>query len=113
LDGFSFQPRFLSAEEILVNYQPVLITHETPRIAPHVLLCDSAHPIPKSAELSQVSGPEFYVIKNQRPDTEQCKFTLGVGLARPNDKLFASYGFNRGEENTPTERLYITERPRC
>jgi hypothetical protein len=88
-----------------VNYQPVWITHETPQIAPHLPLWDSAHPIPKSAELPQVSGPEFYVSKNQRPDTEQCKFTLVVGLAWRNDKLYASYGFNGGEENTPTERL--------
>ena len=107
LDEFSYQPGFLSAEEIEESYRPVLTTHEIPQLASGLPLWDVAHPLPKAAELPQVAGAEFYVIKNQRPDTDQCKFTLGVGLAWHKGKLYASYAYNKGHENTPTEEAHV------
>ena len=107
LDDFSYQPGFLSAEEIEASYRPVLTTHEIPQLAAGLPLWDAAHPMPKAAELPQAAGAEFHVIKNQRPDTDQCRFTLGVGLAWHKGRLYASYGFNRGEENTPTEEAHV------
>ena len=63
--------------------------------------------IPKAADIPLLEGVEFHVIKKQRPDTDGCNWTLGVGLAWHKGKLFASYGFNQGGENTPTEEAHV------
>jgi len=69
-------------------------------------LWDPNTPMPKAAELQQVEGVEFHVLKKQRPDTDGCNWTLGVGLAWHKGKLYASYGFNKGSENTATEEAH-------
>lgn len=107
LDEFSVQPRVLTAEEIAASYQPVSSTHEIPNFIAGLPLWDDSQKLPKANELLQVAGAEFHVIKKQRPDTDQCRFTLGVGLAWHKRRLYASYGFNRGEENTPTEEAHV------
>ena len=63
--------------------------------------------IPKAADIPLLEGVEFHVIKKQRPDTDGCHWTLGVGLAWHKGKLYASYGFNQGGENTPTEEAHV------
>jgi predicted neuraminidase len=70
-------------------------------------LWDPARDVPRNAELPQVGGAEFHVIKKQRPDNDGCNFTLGVGLAWHKDKLYASYAFNTGAENTATEEAHV------
>ena len=70
-------------------------------------LWDPAHDVPRHADLPQVEGAEFHVIKKQRPDADGCTFTLGVGLAWHKDRLYASYGFNQGPENTATEEAHV------
>ena len=108
LDEFSFQPRAMNAEEIAASYRPVLATHEVPKLpAAAWPLWDEWRPLPKAAELPQVAGAEFHVIKKQRPDIDNCMFTLGVGLAWHKGKLYASYGFNSGPENTPSEEAHV------
>ena len=74
---------------------------------PATPLWNSLVPMPKAAEMPVVQGVEFHVIKYQRPDTDCCKWTLGVGLAWHKGRLYASYGFNKGEENTPTEESHV------
>ena len=108
VDELFIEPRALSTEEIATSYRPVLATHEVPKppVAP-LPLWDESQPLPKAAELPQVAGAEFHVIKTKRPDTDHCKFTLGVGLAWHHNKLYASYGFNLGPENTPTEEAHV------
>jgi hypothetical protein len=64
-------------------------------------------PLLNAAELPVLEDVAFHVIKNPRPDTDECKWTLGVGLAWHKGLLFASYGFNKGEENTPTEEAHV------
>jgi hypothetical protein len=108
LDEFTYQPRALSGAEIAANYQPVLRTHELPKIGAGGLpLWDASQQLPTAAQLPQVAGAQFHVIKRQRPDTDSCNWTLGVGLAWHKGKLFASYGYNQGEENTPTEEAHV------
>ncbi len=63
--------------------------------------------IPKAADIPLLQGVEFHVIKKQRPDVDGCNWTLGVGLAWHKGKLYASYGFNQGDENTPTEEAHV------
>lgn len=106
LDEFSFHPRALSEQEITASYQPVTALHEVPQLAAWPLW-DDTQKVPKAAELPQVKDAEFYVIKQQRPDNDGCNFTLGVGLVWHKEKLYASYGFNKGEENTPTEEAHV------
>ncbi len=63
--------------------------------------------IPNAVDIPLLEGVEFHVIKKQRPDSDGCLWTLGVGLAWHKGKLYASYGFNQGSENTPTEEAHV------
>jgi hypothetical protein len=107
LDECSVHSRALTAEEIAAQYRPVLTTHERPKLAGALRLWNDTQTLPKAAELPQVAGAEFHVIKKPRPDTDGCKFTLGVGLAWHKGKLYASYAYNKGNENTPTEEAHV------
>ncbi len=108
LDEARFEPRVLPAEEIAASYKPVTATHELPKpLVSDTPLWDERVPLLKSAELPVLDGVEFHVIKKQRPDTDGANWTLGVGLAWHNGRLYASYGFNKGDENTPTEEAHV------
>lgn len=109
IDECDYQPRTCSPQEIAAWYHPVLTTHDLPKVSlPRGLtLWNPDSPIPKAAELPQVEGAEFHVLKKERPDEDGCQWTLGVGLAWHKGKLYASYGFNRGSENTPTEEAHV------
>ena len=107
LDEFSYQPRAWSAKEIAAAYRPVSAKHDVPKLTAGLPLWDDAQEIPKAAELPLVQGAEFHVLKQKRPDEDGCKWTLGVGLAWHKGKLYASYGFNKGSENTPTEEAHV------
>ena len=72
-----------------------------------VPLWEQTQALPKSAELPSVQGAEFHVLKKQRPDNDECRFTLGVGLAWHKGRLYASYAFNKGDENTSTEEAHV------
>jgi hypothetical protein len=106
VDEFTVEPRVLTATEIASGYRPVSDTHDVAKVT-GLPLWDETRPFPKAAELEQVKGAEFHVIKKRAPDDDQCRFTLGVGLAWHKGRLYASYGFNRGEENTPTEEAHV------
>jgi hypothetical protein len=82
-------------------------THELPKPVAAVPLWDATQTLPNAADLLQVKGAEFYVLKKLRPDEDGCNFTLGVGLAWHKGKLYASYGFNKGSENTVTEEAHV------
>jgi hypothetical protein len=107
VDEFSFQPRVLTAMEIAASYRPVAVTHELPKPVAAVPLWDATQTLPNAADLLQVNGAEFHVLKKQRPDEDGCNFTLGVGLAWHKGRLYASYGFNTGSENTVTEEAHV------
>lgn len=107
VDEFSFQPRVLTAKEIAMSYHPVSVTHELPMLAAVVPLWDATQTLPKAADLSLVKDAKFYVLKKPRPDEDGCNFTLGVGLAWHKGRLYASYGFNKGSENTVTEEAHV------
>ncbi|MFM9166888.1 MAG: sialidase family protein [Verrucomicrobiota bacterium] len=70
--------------------------------APSVLW-DSNVPMPKAAELPQVQGAEFHVIKRYDPKADGYRFLHGVALAWHKDKLYATFGHNQGAENTAGE----------
>jgi hypothetical protein len=59
--------------------------------------------LPRSAEAQVLAGVEFHVIKRWEPEVDGYKWLHGVALAWHHDKLYASFGHNRGKENTLTE----------
>ena len=108
LDEFTHQAGAVSAEKIAASYRPVSAMHELPKLpAAAWPLWDTAQTLPKAAELPQVEGARFHVLKKARPDTDGCNFTLGVGLAWHKGSLYASYAYNKGTENTPTEEAHV------
>ena len=107
LDEFSHQPRALNAKEVAAAYRPVSALHDVLKLAAGLPLWDATQTLPGAAELPQVAGAEFHVIKKRRPDTDGPKWTLGVGLAWHKEKLYASYGYNKGNENTATEEAHV------
>jgi len=72
-----------------------------------VTLWDPAVPLPKRAAAPVLDDVAFHVIKKQRPDVDGCNWTLGVGLVWHKGKLYASYGFNKGGENTASEEAHV------
>ena len=107
VDEIAFQSRVMSEREIAAAYRPALTTHEVPRLVAPWPLWDDTQKLPNAAELPQVGDAKFHVIKKQRPDSDGCNFTLGVGLAWHKGRLHASYGYNQGDENTPTEEAHV------
>ena len=78
-----------------------------------VTLWDPAVPLPTRAAAPVLDDVAFHVIKKQRPDVDGCNWTLGVSLVWHKDKLYASYGFNQGGENTASEEAHVRCQPRC
>lgn len=107
LDEAIYEPRALSTEEVAASYQPVTATHVPKPLGADTPLWDERIVLPKSADLPTVQGAEFHVLKQKAPDVDGAKWTLGVGLAWHKGRLYASYGFNKGEENTPTEEAHV------
>lgn len=107
LDEFSHQPRVLNAREIAAAYRPIAARHELLQLTARLPLWDATQILPGAAELPQVAGAEFHIIKKRRPDTDGAKWTLGVGLAWHKGKLYSSYGYNKGNENTATEEAHV------
>ena len=108
VDEARFVAQAMSAADIAATYQPVTTTHEIPKaILAETPLWDAQVKLPKAAELPVLDGVEFHVIKKKAPDVDGAKWTLGVGLAWHQGRLFASYGFNKGDENTPTEEAHV------
>jgi hypothetical protein len=76
--------------------------------APTLPLWNSAAPFPKAAELAQLEGVRFHVIKRYEPAADGYRFLHGVALAWHRDRLYASIGHNQGGENTETEEARFT-----
>lgn len=106
IDECLIENRVWSTHEIAESYQPIQAKHQIPKVE-KLPLWNEAYAIPKASQLTQVANVDFHVIKKQRPDVDGCNFTLGVGLVWHKNRLYASYGFNRGVENTPTEEAHV------
>jgi hypothetical protein len=59
--------------------------------------------VPKAAEIPAIQGVEFHVIQRNEPQTDGYRWLHGVGLAWHKGKLYASFGHNKGGENTASE----------
>lgn len=66
-------------------------------------LWDATNPVPAAADLPDVEGIKFHVIKARQPERDGFNWLHGVALAWHGEKLFASFGHNSGKENTASE----------
>ena len=66
-------------------------------------LWDTSKPIPNVSELTKLPRARFSVIKPYEFSKDGYRFLHGVALCFHNGKLYASFGHNRGGENTDTE----------
>jgi hypothetical protein len=82
------------------------IPHEIPGpLAPYLLWQNGK--LPNSDDIPVLEGVEFSVIKPHEHAVDGGNWLLGVGLAWHKGKLYASYGFNTGSENTATEEAHV------
>ncbi len=104
LDEVRFESRVLSAEEIAASYHPVTATHELPKpFLADFPLWDDTQKLAEAKDLPLLKNVEFHVIKKWDKLADGYGFLHGVGLAWHKGKLYASFGHNKGEENTVTE----------
>ncbi len=117
-DGARFMQTFVGALDEVSLYRGVLTSAAIRTLAdkpttPHKIEIVepvkiwSGGAVPKTADIPLLEGVEFHSLKKQRPDTDGCNWTLGVGLVWHKGQLYASYGFNKGAENTPTEEAHV------
>ncbi|MFW6107401.1 MAG: exo-alpha-sialidase [bacterium] len=66
-------------------------------------LWDPEVPVPKSSEAPLLPGVRFSVIKERDPDKDGYNWLHGVALAWHKGALYASFGHNKGAENTASE----------
>jgi len=66
-------------------------------------LWKSAIPLSVAEDLPELSNVDFHVIKKWDQKSDGYTFLHGVGIAQHHGKLYASFGHNKGAENTVTE----------
>jgi len=66
-------------------------------------LWNPVEPIPKASEIPLLKNVNFHIIKSHKPDIDGYSFLHGIALVWHNDELWASFGHNRGRENTAGE----------
>ena len=59
--------------------------------------------LPTTSDADVLEGVRFHVIKEYEPGVDDYGFLHGVALAWHHGKLYASFGHNKGRENTFTE----------
>ena len=70
-------------------------------------LWDPNAPLAEAKQLPVLEGVRFSVIKKYEPDADGYRFLHGVALAWHRDRLYASFGHNKGGENTATEEARV------
>ena len=60
--------------------------------------------LPKSVDIEPLKGVAFYSIKRNEPDKDGYRWLHGVGLLWHKGQLYASFGHNKGQENTRGEQ---------
>jgi len=109
VDEARFEPRALGAAEVAAGYQPVGVAvaapKETPKPAtPAAPVWLSDQPVPLAAELGELKGTQFHIVKAMEPNLDGgYKWLHGVALVWHKGKLYASFGNNKGSENTVGE----------
>jgi hypothetical protein len=103
LDEVRFEPLALAATELASLHHPVAATLPVPEPIEKAVLWDHQKTLPKATELPRLSNVRFSVIKPYEFKKDGYRFLHGVGLGFHKGKLYASFGHNKGGENTDTE----------
>jgi len=93
------------------RHRAVYVGARLPELPESISLWDETNAVPKAAELPVLNDVEFHVIKPYEFNKDGYRFLHGVALAWHNEKLYASFGHNKGGENTDTEeaRFRVSE----
>lgn len=92
------------AAEPASSKRPVAATQELPESeVSDIRLWTADKPVPKAVELGELNGVRFHTIKAHEPEQDGYIWLHGVGLGWHKGKLYASFGHNKGEENTQGE----------
>ncbi|MCB9782707.1 MAG: exo-alpha-sialidase [Candidatus Omnitrophica bacterium] len=86
---------------------PIFLCLASLASAESIPLWDLGKPVPKTDEITQLDGVRHEVIKERDPDRDGYSWLHGVALAWWGDRLYASFGLNKGKENTVTEEFGI------
>lgn len=68
-----------------------------------VTLWDSSKALPKAADAPLLGGVRFHIIKKREPEVDGYDWLHGVAIVRHKGVLYASWGHNKGLENTMGE----------
>ena len=98
LDEVTLYRGVLTPAEIHTLADRQTTPHQIEAVAPAQIWGGGA--VPKSAELTALDSVEFHVIKANEPERDGYKWLHGVGLGWHKGKLYASFGNNKGEENS-------------
>lgn len=102
LDEIQLVDKPLDSRQMAAAYKPVMATHRIPeRPKPVALWTGPA--LPKTSEAEVLNGVQFHVIKKYERWVDGYGFLHGVALAWHKGRLYASFGHNKGSENTLTE----------
>ena len=69
-------------------------------------LWDPSEPIPGASQAGRLEGVEFHVVKRREPEADGYNWLHGAALAWHAGALYASFGHNRGSENTASEEAH-------
>ncbi len=102
VDEVRLYRRVLGEKEVAAMFVPVTATHKIPADSRYTLW-EAKGPVPKSADLPLLEGVEFHVIKARQPEKDDYNWLHGVAIVRHKGLLYASFGHNKGSENTASE----------
>lgn len=104
-----FEPkRFVRRTAVLLAAGWWLLAHAVPAAEPapaedRFVLWDPARSVPTSAEAPLLEGVEFVVVKPRVPEVDGYNWLHGAAACWHGATLYASFGHNRGSENTASE----------
>lgn len=102
LDEIRLFDKPFDAKQMSAAYKPMTPTHRIPA-RPQPITLWTGPALPKISEAEILEGVQFHVIKKYEPEVDGYGFLHGVALAWHKGKLYASFGHNKGSENTLTE----------
>lgn len=107
LDLARWFDRSLTATEMKDLYHPATATHDVPELPKTAPLWDESSTLPSAADLPQLDGVRFGVIKPYEFSKDGYRFLHGVALGFHRNRLYASFGHNQGGENTDSEEARV------
>ena len=103
VDDVRLSRRVLTGEEVKTMAGRETTPHVVPKDADRRFELWKGAPLPTAADVPLLSGVRFHTIKLREPEVDGYNWLHGVALVWHNHKLYASFGHNKGSENTASE----------